>query len=154
MRSPSLSRAGLLLMAALVPAILAGLWHPKRPSWSGSSLAADEISVAKVMTMDRRIVWVDARTDQEMAQGHVPGALPLNMDHWEERLPDVLSAWTPSCVVVVYCGGDECHSSREVAERLRQAGLALVQVLQGGWKAWRQAGGKVETCSQTATDQP
>ncbi|MBI4023445.1 MAG: hypothetical protein HY360_00595 [Verrucomicrobia bacterium] len=39
----------------------------------------------------------------------------------------------------IYCGGQECQASRQVAGRLRESGIEPVYVLKGGWDAWRKA---------------
>ena len=42
--------------------------------------------------------------------------------------------------IVVYCSSKKCHSSEEVARRLREeVGLKTVYVLRGGWEAWKGA---------------
>ncbi len=82
-------------------------------------------------------IWVDARSDEEFAHGHVPGAILLNEDHWNELLPQFLQKWSPEKKVVVYCSSQSCNASREVARRLRvEAQLKNVFVLEGGWEEW------------------
>ena len=83
------------------------------------------------------VIWVDARPDEEFARDHVPGALSLNEDRWNELLPHFLGAWSPGKKVVVYCSAESCDLAREAAERLRkEAQITDVFVLQGGWEAW------------------
>jgi rhodanese-related sulfurtransferase len=82
-------------------------------------------------------IWVDARPDDEFARDHVPGALSLNEDRWNELLPQFLAAWSPEKRIVVYCSSQGCNASREVARRLRdEPQLKNVFVLQGGWEEW------------------
>jgi rhodanese-related sulfurtransferase len=83
------------------------------------------------------VLWVDARSDEQFARGHVPGAVQLNEDRWDELLRGMLAAWSPERKVVVYCSRKTCNASHEVAERLRkEAGLTNVYVLSGGWEEW------------------
>jgi rhodanese-related sulfurtransferase len=65
-------------------------------------------------------MWVDARPDDEFARDHVPGALSLNEDRWNELLPQFLAVWSPEKKIVVYCSSLSCNASREVARRLRK----------------------------------
>ena len=41
--------------------------------------------------------------------------------------------------VVVYDDSSSCNLADAVAHRLRQAGLADVRVLEGGWSSWQGA---------------
>jgi rhodanese-related sulfurtransferase len=82
-------------------------------------------------------IWVDARPDDEFANDHVPGAISLNEDRWNELLPQFLAVWAPGKKIIVYCSSLSCNASREVARRLRkEAQLSDVFVLEGGWEAW------------------
>jgi rhodanese-related sulfurtransferase len=95
------------------------------------------VTVVQARTWGDNAIWVDARPDDEFARDHVPGALSLNEDRWNELLPQFLAAWSPEKRVVVYCSSQGCNASREVARRLRdEPQLKNVFVLQGGWEEW------------------
>ena len=86
---------------------------------------------------------MDARPDEECARDHVPGAVSLNEDHWNELLPQFLPKWSPEKTVVVYCSAQSCNAALEVAKRLRDEaqlkdneGKNCVFVLKGGWEEW------------------
>ena len=99
--------------------------------------------MAQAQVWGENVLWIDARPEDHFEREHVPGALLLNEDRWNELLPQVLGTWSPEKRVIVYCDTDGCGASREVAHRLREeAGLKdnegknSVFVLKGGWKAW------------------
>jgi rhodanese-related sulfurtransferase len=120
----------------MLPAFAAGLWHPRRPAWQ-----SDEVTLAAARAWGRSVLWVDARPDADFAHAHIPGALPLNEDRWDELLPGILDQWQSqsSPKVVVYCSSLSCQTSREVARRLREeVNLPNVFVLQGGWESWQR----------------
>ena len=95
------------------------------------------VTVAQARAWGDNSIWVDARPDAEFAHDHVPGAVPLNEDRWNELMPQVLAVWSPEKKVVVYCSSLSCNASREVARRLRkEAQLPSVFVLKGGWEEW------------------
>lgn len=95
------------------------------------------VSVDQVRQWGDTTVWIDARPDNEFARDHVPGAILLNEDRWNELLPQFLAVWSPEKKVVVYCSAQSCDLAREVAERLRkEVQLPDVFVLDGGWEAW------------------
>jgi len=84
-------------------------------------------------------IWVDARPEDEFATDHVPGAISLNEDQWNELVPQFLAVWAPGKKTVVYCSSLSCNASREVAHRLRKTTeppMENVFVLEGGWEAW------------------
>ena len=95
------------------------------------------VSVDQARAWGGNVIWVDARPDAEFARDHVPGAVSLNEDRWNELLPQFLAAWSPGKKVVVYCSTESCDLAREAAERLRkEAQVPEVFVLGGGWEAW------------------
>lgn len=133
-----LLRQGLLLLALpLLPAVVQGVYYRDKVSWNSPIAASDEATLEQARAWGDNVLWVDARHDEQFEREHVPGALLLNEDHWNELLPRVLENWTPAKRTIVYCSSKSCGASREVARRLREeAGLKNVFVLTGGWEAW------------------
>ena len=135
---PSLVRQALILAAlALVPGLGQAIYFRDKVSWRSPIPASEMITVTRARAWGGNAIWIDARPDEEFARDHVPGALSLNEDRWNELLPQFLAAWSPEKKVVVYCGSEGCNASREVARRLRkEAQLPNVFVLEGGWEEW------------------
>ncbi len=131
-----LSQAFLISILALIPALVCGFLHPKRPGWKGEALYKNEVFLSAIQTWGERTLWVDARSEKEYGKNHIPGAILLNEDQWDSLLPELLKVWSPKRMVVVYCDSAQCQSSHKVAERLRQSGLNPVYILKGGWEAW------------------
>ena len=131
-------REGLILIAlAFLPAIGQGIYFRDKVSWQSPVPASEMVKVAQARAWSDGAIWVDARPDNEFEHEHVPGALLLNEDRWNELLPQFLAAWSPDKKVVVYCSTQGCNASREVARRLRnEAQLKDVFVLEGGWEEW------------------
>jgi rhodanese-related sulfurtransferase len=134
----SLVRQVLILAAlALVPGVGEAVYFRDKISWRSAILPSELVTVDQARTWGGNVIWVDARPDDEFASDHVPGAISLNEDRWNELLPQFLAAWSPGKKVVVYCSSLSCNASREVARRLRkEAQLPDVFVLEGGWEAW------------------
>ncbi|MBV9009754.1 MAG: rhodanese-like domain-containing protein [Verrucomicrobia bacterium] len=129
----------LILSLALLPAVVQAVYMRNRLSWRQPA-TADEVSVQEAKSWGREAMWIDARPGTEYEKEHVPGALPLSTDEWDNLLPAVLNSWSPERKLVVYCSKQTCGASREVARRLREeAGLKNVFVLTGGWEAWKSS---------------
>jgi rhodanese-related sulfurtransferase len=83
---------------------------------------------------------VDVREDHEWAAGHAAGAMHLGKGiierDIEARVPD------KSTRLVLYCGGG--YRSALAADNLQKMGYTDVISLDGGWRAWQQAGLPVE----------
>ncbi len=143
--SPLLRRAArqaaILVLVALVPAILTGGLHPRRPAWPGAGADIREISVMDAWMLARTnpVIWADARSDRAFAAQHIPGAINVTEADWERSLAGLVDVWRPGRPVVVYCGSGSCETSRSVAVRLRrELKLTDVYVLKGGWEEWQR----------------
>jgi rhodanese-related sulfurtransferase len=127
----------MLAVLALLPAAGEAIYFRDKISWRSSIPPSELVNVDQARAWGENTIWVDARTDEEFARDHVPGALSLNEDRWNELLPEFLATWSPGKKVVVYCSAESCDLAREVAERLRkEAQIPDVFVLEGGWEAW------------------
>lgn len=132
-----LRQAALLVTLAFLPAIVQAVYLRDRAPWHEPAVAQDEVTLEQVNAWGASVLWVDARPDEQFEQKHVPNALSLNEDRWNEQLPQVLQTWSLDKRVVVYCSSQSCAASHEIARRLRdEAGLKNVYVLHGGWEAW------------------
>ncbi len=134
----SLVRQALILAAlAFVPALGEAIYFRDKISWESPVAASEMVTVDRSRAWGDNAIWVDARPEEEFDRDHVPNALLLNEDRWNDLLPSFLEKWSPKKKVVVYCSSQSCNASREVARRLRgEAQLKNVFVLQGGWEEW------------------
>ena len=102
-----------------------------------------EVSVDQVKAMlDRgeKFQLLDVREDSEWAKDHLPGAVHLGKGvlerDVEQKVPDTD---TP---LILYCGGG--FRSALAAESLQTMGYGNVISMDGGMRAWREAGYEVE----------
>jgi len=136
-KSGAAGQALLLIGLAFLPAIGQAIYFRDKVSWRSPIPASEMVTVAQARAWGDGAVWIDARPDEEFQRDHVPGAISLNEDRWNDLLPQFLASWSPEKKVVVYCSSQSCNASREVAKRLRdEAQLKSVFVLQGGWEEW------------------
>ena len=139
MRTHWLRQAAILALLALLPAIGEAIYSLDKVSWRSPIPDSELATVDQARAWGANAIWVDARPDEEFARDHVPGALSLNEDRWNELIGPFLATWTPDRKVVVYCSSQGCNASREVAHRLRnqtQPPIQNVFVLEGGWEEW------------------
>ena len=131
-------RQALLLAAlAFIPGIGEAIYFRDKVSWQSPIPASEMVTLPQARAWGENTIWVDARPDAEFEREHIPGAVLLNEDRWNELVPQFLATWSPEKRVVVYCSSQSCNASREVARRLRdEAQLKNVFVLQGGWEEW------------------
>ena len=137
MKSSLVGQAVILAALALLPAAGEAIYFRDKISWRSAIAPSEMITVERAREWGGTAIWVDARPEDEFANDHVPGAISLNEDRWNELLPQFLAVWGPGKKIIVYCSSLSCNSSREVARRLRkEAQLSDVFVLEGGWEAW------------------
>jgi rhodanese-related sulfurtransferase len=130
----------LLLGLALLPAVVHALLLRDSVSWNAPAVREGEVQLAEAQSWGDTVLWVDARPDADYEQAHIPGAVLLNEDRWNDLLPQMLGTWSPDKRVVVYCSSQSCAASHEVARRLKEeAQLPQVYVLHGGWEIWQAA---------------
>lgn len=81
-------------------------------------------------------VLVDVREESEWAAGHLPKAVHLSRGiierDIEKRIPDL------NAEIILYCGGG--FRSALSAESLQKMGYRNVISMDGGFRAWREAG--------------
>lgn len=145
MASPSASprswlrEAAWWILLALIPAALTAWLHPRKPEWSFTAPAVPQVSLATVESWSN-VLWLDARSSEAFATQHIPGAVSLNENEWNNLIPGFLAQWQPDRRVVVYCDTERCNASQEVALRLqRELAVTEVYVLKDGWGAWQEA---------------
>ncbi|HBJ86038.1 MAG TPA: hypothetical protein DDZ88_19665 [Verrucomicrobiales bacterium] len=138
-------QALILLLLAVAAAWGTHAWHPRAPALYlvQEPLRDDEVSMQAVQERWKGdVLWIDARIQEQFEAGHVPGALLLNEQKFDEQLfghLDTLQSNTKP--VIIYCSAAKCEASRHVLERLKQTlPVENVFVLKGGWQAWKAAG--------------
>jgi rhodanese-related sulfurtransferase len=94
---------------------------------------------AKLARHDR-FHLVDVREDDEWAAGHLPRAIHLGKGiierDVEQAIPDTQSE------IILYCGGG--YRSALTADSLQKMGYQNVWSMDGGFRAWREAGLPIE----------
>lgn len=79
---------------------------------------------------------IDVREDDEFSAGHLPNALHLSKGIIERDIEKIIP--DTSAEIVLYCGGG--FRSALAADNLTQMGYANVISMDGGYRAWHDAG--------------
>ena len=111
---------------------------------SGENL---EISLSEASNFFKKgkAVFVDARSHEEYAAGHIKGAKTLPYKEADRKFIEAMAGVPEENAVITYCDGETCELSMELAVFLRNAGYKNVKVLSNGWTVWQQNGLPVET---------
>jgi|ERR1044071_7875424 rhodanese-related sulfurtransferase len=103
-----------------------------------------ECSVAEAKRrLDRGEVmhFIDVREDHEFTKDHAKGARHVGKGIIERDIETLVADKDAS--ILLYCGGG--YRSALAADALRQMGYANVTSMDGGIKAWREAGYPMES---------
>ena len=109
------------------------------------------IEEAKRLCLDREAVFLDARSPEDYARGHIRCAQNMpwqSFDQYFERLMAIPEhAW-----IVTYCDGEACSLSEDLAKELVSMGYEKAKVLLNGWTRWVEAGLPVEKGHEGRSD--
>ena len=90
-------------------------------------------------------VFIDARSAEEYAEGHIRDARSLPWQDVDLNFMTVTADLELTTAIITYCDGETCELSHDLALFLRDAGFTDTRVLVNGWTVWQQAGLPVET---------
>jgi rhodanese-related sulfurtransferase len=116
---------------------LIGDWSPEGRLAKDMVINLDE---ARRFCESRRALFVDARSPDDYREGHILCARNIPLKNVDEPLDSAIAGVPFDENIVVYCNGEECSLSEELAKELYFRGYENVRVLVNGWTRWVQAG--------------
>ena len=150
---------GQIIVIAITSTVLSLTLNAVRPD--GIPLLAKELAVAEeieydtaeprllAITLDQALelyqkgtVFVDAREPEYYQEGHIKGA--WNIPFFLELVFKLDSLQGKDAPMVIYCSGDECGSSEDLAYELQAEGFSNLLVFKGGWTSWNNSGHPIE----------
>ena len=150
---------GQIIVIAITSTLLSLTLNAVRPD--GIPLLAKELAVAEeieydtaeprlfAITLDQALelyqkgtVFVDAREPEYYQEGHILGA--WNIPFFLDLVFKLDSLQGLDAPMVIYCSGDECGSSEDLAYELQAEGFSNLLVFKGGWTAWNTSGHPIE----------
>ena len=150
---------GQIIVITITSIVLSLILNVVRPD--GIPLLAKELAVAEEIeydtaeprlfsiTLDQALelyqkgtVFVDAREPEYYQEGHIKGA--WNIPFFLELVFKLDSLQGKDAPMVIYCSGNECGSSEDLAYELQAEGFNNILVFKGGWTAWNTSGHPIE----------
>jgi len=104
------------------------------------NISRDE--VRKALENGGGVTLVEALSERNWKEGHLPGAVQLDYPEVRERAGDVLP--DRDAKIVVYCANEACQNSVKAAEELEVLGYTNVYEYAGGKQDWVDAGLELE----------
>lgn len=112
-------------------------WSPKDRLAKSMAITLEE---ARRFCESGSAIFVDARSLEDYREGHILCARNLPLKDVDERLDSAMAGVPLEETIVVYCDGEECSLSEELAKELFFRGYENVRVLVNGWSRWLEAG--------------
>ncbi len=100
----------------------------------------------KVITIDQAIsmfnkadvLFADARSFSDYEDGHIKGALHLDLSDQDSWMDDFIARTPPESSIITYCDGPSCHLAESLAELLFFNGFDNVYCVKNGWTLWNE----------------
>jgi rhodanese-related sulfurtransferase len=100
----------------------------------------DHATAARLWRESPATVFVDVRHRAAWRQGHLPGAIHLPAEGFDEAWLRVGARLRPTDDLVLYCDGPHCDIARHTRDRLVGLGFQRVRIYEGGWMDWHASG--------------
>ena len=100
--------------------------------------SGSHISLEQVLQLfsHEKALFIDTRYIDEYKKSHIRGALNLPLKSSREEISAFCEPIPKDQVIVVYCSGPECHSSRRLGGYLSFLGFKKVYIYLAGFKEW------------------
>ncbi len=99
---------------------------------------------AILLFKNKEALFVDARYPDDYNKGHIPGAINLPSDMFDEYYPMVSDQIGIDQPVLIYCSGPGCDLGANLAATLKDMSYTRIMHFGGGFPAWQDGGHPVE----------
>ena len=110
----------------------------------GKPQEIDSVARAKEISDKGDVLFVDARSQDNYENGHIPEAISLPVGQFDERIESLLNRYSSDQPIVTYCSGRTCEDSHDLAQFLSDAGFTNVRIFIDGFPGWEAEGYPVE----------
>ena len=97
------------------------------------------LEFAKYLFDEKSAVFIDARDAEDYKAGHIENAINIPFDYYEDY-EEVMDGLDDAGIFIIYCSGEECSLSLDLADYLYNEMLIdKLLIFEGGWPQWRDA---------------
>ena len=98
------------------------------------------LEFAKYLFDEKSCIFIDARDAEDYEAGHIENAINIPYDYYEDY-EEVMKGLDDKGIYIIYCSGEECSLSIDLADHLYNEKLIdKLLIFEGGWPEWRDAG--------------
>lgn len=149
----------MLIQRTLIPALaLMGAVALSPLSYAGGMEAPERVideytpmhitlNQAEDMHGQKNVYFLDVNPDEIWNQGHVPGAIHINKEDWQDLLPKDKGA-----TLIFYCMNKLCTASTDAARKTKKLGYTHVYTMPDGVFGWMESGKDLERGQLPKTD--
>jgi phage shock protein E len=123
------------MKATIISIVLAAFIFGCTQSSSNDEELVDVTTFEQMINDNDDEIILDVRTPEEFAEGHIPGAVLINI--YDEDFKSKVNALDKSKEVMVYCAAGV--RSEKASAILKESGFTKVYHLKDGVKAWNEA---------------
>ena len=116
-----------LLFLLLAVMLLTACAHTKENDWEAAYMNITAEEAKQIMDNEEGYIILDARTQEEYDQGHIPGAIVISHEEIMEKAEDVLT--DKDQLILVYCRSG--RRSKIAAEALVELGYTNIREFGG-----------------------
>ena len=105
-----------------------------------------DIGLSEAVTLHKqKILFVDARSEDDFKEGHIKGAVSLSVQTFDDKIEKFRKCYPDTIPLVLYCSGRECSDSHDLADMFYRKGYFNIRIFVDGYPAWEAAGLPVDT---------
>jgi rhodanese-related sulfurtransferase len=136
---------------SIILGFISNVINPNKIEWTGEIINVVETG-SKILSLKetqnyfktKKAIFIDARPLGAFNKGHIPGAINLPIDLFEQYYPDVDNEIDENDSLIIYCTSLDCHFSASLAEILTEYGYKKIMLFEGGIVTWEEVGLPIE----------
>lgn len=152
-----------LLLSACIIAVIINVASPVGIAWVGQwnpsegvvgaktkndvdnpRIEINDIDIARQIHERGQTLFVDARTKDAYAEGHVKGAISLPVGEFDLKIDAFSDRYLLDQPIIVYCSGRSCEDGHRLSEKLIDFGYDKIRVMIDGFPGWQAKGFPIE----------
>lgn len=152
---PDLKRMGIILLVSAGVAVFVNTVSPRKipwvQAWSNHIEAQAYTQQIPVLPLSTALefhhsgiaLFVDVRSTDEYAAGHISEAISLPFQRLDAHVDTLVELASSNRPLVVYCSNRKCDDALMLAIELRNIGAQDLWLFVDGFEIWQQYGGAV-----------